>query len=122
MAEAVRRLDKEEAERLRFKEANHRNEQMNAMEERQAAALLQKAEDDKRAKVEAAIRHVKRDTPKLLSKDFPQPTWPHLRELFTARLSHLRSGQVVFYFVCPMGTILFGPRYLIVRLILLIWH
>ena len=74
VAEAVRRLDKEEAERLRLKEANLRLEQMNAMEERQAAALLQKEEDDKRAKVEAAIRHVKRDTPKLLSKDFP-PTY-----------------------------------------------
>ena len=73
-AEIARRRGLEEAERLCTQEATIRLEQMQAMEERQAAALTRKAEDDRRAKVEAAIRHVKRDTPKLLSKDFP-PTY-----------------------------------------------
>ena len=63
-AEIARRRGLEEAERLRTQEATIRLEQMQAMEERQAAALTRKAEDDRRAKVEAAIRHVKRDTPK----------------------------------------------------------
>ena len=107
-AEAVRRLDKEEAERLRLKEANLRMEQMNAMEERQAAALLRKAEDDKRAKVEAASGTSSGKPRNCSPRIFPQPTWPHLRELFTARLSHLRSGQVVFLFCLSGGDYTIG--------------
>ena len=64
----------EAAERLRHKEADLRMEQLKEMEEKQAAALRMKEDADGKAKVEAAIRHVKRDTPKMQSKDFP-PTY-----------------------------------------------
>ena len=73
-AETARRLDLESAERLRLKEAELRMAQMREMEEKQAAALLRRADEDRTAKVEAAIRHVKRDTPKMQAKDFP-PTY-----------------------------------------------
>ena len=73
-AETARRLDMEAAERLRHKEADLRMEQLKEMEEKQAAALRMKEDADGKAKVEAAIRHVKRDTPKMQSKDFP-PTY-----------------------------------------------
>ena len=70
-SQTARRMDMEAAEQLRLKEAKLRLVQMRDMEERQAAALLRKADDDRKAKVEAAIRHIKRDTPKLQTKDFP---------------------------------------------------
>ena len=70
-AETARCLDLESAERLRLKEAELRMAQMREMEEKQAAVLLRRADEDRTAKVEAAIRHVKRDTPKMQAKDFP---------------------------------------------------
>ena len=73
-AETARCLDMEAAEGLRHKEADLRMEQLKEMEEKQAAALHMKEDADWKAKVEAAIRHVKRNTPKMQSKDFP-PTY-----------------------------------------------
>ena len=73
-AEAARHLDMEAAERVRIKEADLRVAHMKEMEEKQATALRAKEAADKQAKVEVAIRHVKQDTPKMLTKDFP-PTY-----------------------------------------------
>lgn len=73
-AQTARRMDMEAAEQLRLKETELQLAQMRDMEERQAAALLRKSDDDRKAKVEAAIRHIKCDTPKLQTKNFP-PTY-----------------------------------------------
>ena len=73
-AEALRRQEIEAAEQHRLHEADLRLQHLRDIEEKQAVAAQAKAESDAKAKVEASIRHIKRDTPKMLSKDFP-PTY-----------------------------------------------
>ena len=68
---AARQQEAEEAEQLRIREADLRLQHLKDAEDRQAAALQAKEAADHQAKIEAAIRHIKRDTPKMMAQDLP---------------------------------------------------